>query len=65
MRPPVVDALTSLGVAYRVGGSVASSALGVPRSTLDADIVCDITEPPSASHNASVEGRSVGPVRRA
>ena len=42
---PVVEALTSLGVAYRVGGSVASSALGVPRSTLDADIVCDITEP--------------------
>jgi hypothetical protein len=42
---PVVDALTNLGVSYRVGGSVASSALGVPRSTLDADIVCDIAEP--------------------
>ena len=42
---PGVEALTSLGVAYRVGGSVASSALGVPRSTLDADVVCDITEP--------------------
>ncbi|HEX4514424.1 MAG TPA: hypothetical protein VH054_12830 [Polyangiaceae bacterium] len=41
---PVVDALTTLGVPYRVGGSVASSALGIPRSTLDADIVCDITE---------------------
>ncbi len=42
---PVVDAFTSLGIAYRIGGSVASSALGVPRSTLDADVVCDITEP--------------------
>ncbi len=41
---PVVDALTALGIAYRVGGSVASSALGVPRSTLDVDIVCTIDE---------------------
>lgn len=41
---PVVEALTALGVAYRVGGSVASSALGVPRSTLDVDIVCTIDE---------------------
>ena len=41
---PVVEALTQLGVSYRVGGSVASSALGVPRSTLDADLVCDLPE---------------------
>jgi len=39
---PVVGALEGLGIAYRIGGSVASSALGVPRSTLDIDIVCDI-----------------------
>ena len=32
---PVVEALEELGVRYRVGGSVASSAFGVPRSTLD------------------------------
>ncbi len=37
---PVVEAFESLGIAYRVGGSVASSALGVPRSTLDVDVVC-------------------------
>jgi hypothetical protein len=37
---PVVDALEKLGVPYRIGGSVASSALGVPRSTLDVDLVC-------------------------
>ncbi len=39
---PVVEAMESLRVAYRIGGSVASSALGVPRSTLDVDIVCDL-----------------------
>lgn len=39
---PVVAALEDLGVRYRVGGSVASSALGVPRSTLDVDLVCEL-----------------------
>jgi hypothetical protein len=41
---PVVDALEALRHRYRVGGSVASSALGVPRSTLDVDIVCDLSD---------------------
>jgi hypothetical protein len=41
---PVVETLEALGRRYRVGGSVASSALGVPRSTLDVDIVCDLSE---------------------
>jgi hypothetical protein len=41
---PVVDALIAEGVEYRVGGSVASSALGVPRSTLDVDVVCTIRD---------------------
>jgi hypothetical protein len=40
---PVVAALERLGVAYRVGGSVATSAYGMPRSTLDVDLVCDLT----------------------
>lgn len=31
---PVADAFEALGVSYRVGGSVASSARGVARSTL-------------------------------
>jgi hypothetical protein len=39
---PVVAAFETLGVLYRIGGSVASSALGVPRSTLDVDVVCDL-----------------------
>jgi hypothetical protein len=41
---PVVDALVELGVRYRVGGSVASSALGVPRSTLDVDVACELEQ---------------------
>ncbi len=39
---PVVTVLEQLGVAYRIGGSVASSALGVPRSSLDVDVVCEL-----------------------
>lgn len=39
---PVVDALEALGVPYYVGGSVASSAHGVPRASVDADLVADL-----------------------
>jgi hypothetical protein len=39
---PVVDTFEALGVRYRIGGSVASSALGVPRSTLDVDVACEL-----------------------
>jgi hypothetical protein len=39
---PVVDALEALGVAHYVGGSLASSAHGVPRSSIDADVVADL-----------------------
>jgi hypothetical protein len=39
---PVADAFEELGVSYRVGGSVASSALGVARTTLDIDLVADL-----------------------
>jgi hypothetical protein len=41
---PVVEALEAAGVRYRIGGSVASSALGVPRSTLDVDLVCELED---------------------
>lgn len=41
---PVVDALERLGVRYYVGGSVASSARGVARSTLDVDLVAELEE---------------------
>jgi hypothetical protein len=39
---PVADALSALGIRYQVGGSVASSVHGVPRSTLDVDIACEL-----------------------
>lgn len=39
---PVVDALEQLASPYCVGGSVASSVFGVPRATLDVDILTDV-----------------------
>jgi hypothetical protein len=41
---PVVEALERLGVPYMLGGSVASSLHGVPRTTLDADLVVRMGE---------------------
>lgn len=39
---PVLHALEALGVRHYVGGSLASSAHGVPRSSIDADVVADL-----------------------
>ncbi len=39
---PVVEALEQLGVAYHIGGSVASSIHGIIRATIDADLVADL-----------------------
>lgn len=39
---PVVEAFERLGVPYYVGGSVASSAHGMPRSTNGVDVVADL-----------------------
>lgn len=39
---PVAEALESLGVAYYVGGSLASSAHGVPRASLDVDLMAEL-----------------------
>lgn len=39
---PVVEAFKKMGINYYIGGSVASSAYGVARATLDVDIVADI-----------------------
>jgi hypothetical protein len=38
----VTRAFEKLGIRYQVGGSLASSAFGVPRTTLDVDLVADI-----------------------
>jgi hypothetical protein len=38
----VIKVFEKLGIAYHIGGSLASSAFGIARSTLDVDIVADI-----------------------
>ena len=38
----VVKVFEELGIAYHIGGSLASSAFGIARSTLDVDIVAEI-----------------------
>jgi len=40
---PVVEELERLGVAYYLGGSLASSLHGTPRATRDADLVADLS----------------------
>jgi hypothetical protein len=39
---PIVDTLEELGVPYHIGGSVASSLYGLPRLTIDVDLVADL-----------------------
>jgi hypothetical protein len=39
---PVVEAFEKLGVEYFIGGSVASSAYGIARSTMDVDMISDL-----------------------
>ena len=39
---PVAEAFEKLGVLYYIGGSIASSAYGAPRATLDVDMVSDL-----------------------
>jgi len=39
---PLIFVLDNIGVPYYIGGSVASSVFGLPRSTMDVDVVADI-----------------------
>jgi hypothetical protein len=39
---PVIQALNALGISYQIVGSVASSAYGIARATLDVDLSADI-----------------------
>jgi hypothetical protein len=39
---PIVEALEELGVPCHIGGSVASSLYGLPRLTIDVDLVADL-----------------------
>lgn len=40
---PVLSVLTELGVRHHVGGSIASSAHGIARASVDADVVAELT----------------------
>jgi len=51
----VVAELERLGVRYYVGGSLASSAFGVARATLDADVVADLRPEHVALLTAALE----------
>lgn len=42
---PIVDAFEDLGVLYSVVGSIASSSHGMPRSTIDIDLVANLRMP--------------------
>ncbi len=39
---PLIEAFQHLGIAYHLGGSLASVSHGIARSTLDADVVADL-----------------------
>ncbi len=39
---PLIEVFGKMGIDYYIGGSVASSAFGLPRTTLDIDIVADV-----------------------
>ncbi len=41
---PVVESLEALGVRYFIGGSIGSSVYGIPRTTLDVDLIADLQE---------------------
>jgi hypothetical protein len=41
---PMIQALDALGIPYQIVGSVASSAYGIARSTLDVDITADMND---------------------
>jgi hypothetical protein len=39
---PLVDSFVALGIAYHIGGSVATTVYGLTRTTLDVDIIVDL-----------------------
>jgi hypothetical protein len=53
---PVLEALRGLGVRHYVGGSIASSAHGVPRASIDADVVAELGPAHAAPFTAALQG---------
>jgi hypothetical protein len=52
---PVLDILEALGVGHYVGGSLASSAHGIPRASIDADVVADLQPADAARFVAALK----------
>jgi hypothetical protein len=61
---PVLDALQALGVRHYVGGSIASSAHGVARSSIDADVVAELRPEHVARLVAALSGAYYDPETR-
>ena len=53
---PVLQALRVLGVRHYVGGSIASSAHGVPRASIDADVLAELSAAHAAPFVATLQG---------
>ncbi len=51
----LIEILNRLGIPYALGGSMASSLQGAPRSTKDADLVVDIQSPQTSAFLQAVE----------
>ncbi len=52
---PVIDIFENMNIAYYIGGSIASSAHGIARSTIDVDIVADLKMNHTGSFVASLK----------
>lgn len=61
---PVLAALRGLGVRHYVGGSIASSAHGVPRASIDADVVAELEPRHAAPLVAALRGAYYVPEER-
>lgn len=61
---PVLEALRTLGVRHYVGGSIASSVHGVPRASVDADVVADLEARHAAPLVAALRGAYYVPDER-
>lgn len=61
---PVLEALRRVGVRHFVGGSIASSAHGVPRASIDADVVAELLPAHAAALVAALRGAYYVPEQR-
>jgi hypothetical protein len=52
----IIDVFDRLGIRYLLGGSVASSLHGVPRATMDVDILADIRGPHAQDLERELKG---------